>query len=168
MRHTTFIAFLSTYILFFVLAGTAAPLPQTAKKGAEHNRKGMQLYNDAFYNQLPQGKRLVAERLFDLAAGEFKNAIAENPEDAEAYRNLARLHYVQKQYLEAAHAYETLTSLQPHDIDTYVQLALCYIKLDRNDEAIRTLETAKTESDDPEVIVKLNEYIRKIEARRQD
>jgi len=137
-------------------------------RGAEHNRMGMQHYNEAFYRQLPQGRHQEAERFFDLAAIEFQNAIAASPKDAEAHRNLARLYYVRKQFPQAAHAYTSLTILEPKNIDTYAQLALCYTQLNQFDEAIQELEIAKTKTDNPEVIGKLDEYIRKIMDHRQD
>ena len=97
-----------------------------------------------------------------LAVMEFQKAISASPKNAEAHRNLARLYYVRKQYPQAAHSYGTLTVLEPHNIDTYVQLALCYTRLNQFDEAIRELEIAKTKTDDPGVITKLDKYIRKI------
>lgn len=168
MRNLRFIAIVAAFLLLSVLSGTKAQAFQTEGRGAEHNRKGMQHYNEAFYKELPQGRDKEAERLFDIAATEFQNAIAADPNDAEAHKNLARLYYVRKQFLKAAGAYETLTVLQPHNIDAYVQLALCYTQLNKFDEAIQELEIAKTKTDNAEVISKLNEYIRKIIDHRQD
>lgn len=169
MRNLRFIAIVAAFLLLSVLSGTTAIQAfQTEGRGAEHNRKGIQHYNEAFYKELPQGRYKEAERLFDIAATEFQNAITADPNDAEAHKNLARLYYVRKQFLKAAGAYETLTVLEPHNIDAYVQLALCYTRLDKFDEAIQELEIAKTKTDNPEVIGKLDEYIQKIIDHRQD
>ena len=105
---------------------------------------------------------------FDLAAGEFQSAIAADPNNVQPHRNLARLYYVRKQFAQAAQAYTTLTILEPQNIDTYAQLALCYTRLNQLDKAIRVLEIAKTKTDNPEVIGKLDEYIRRIKEHRQD
>lgn len=145
----------------------AAQAPRMEGDQAEHNRKGLEYYNDAFYNFLPKGMKHEADRAFELAAGEFQKSIDANPQDAEATRHLARLYYVQKKFPQAADAYRNLTILEPRNIDAHAQLALCYINLDRFAEAIRELEIAKTAADNPEAIGKLDEYIRRIRDRRQ-
>ncbi len=134
---------------------------QSAKE-ADHNRKGLEYFNKGFYQHLPKGQQREADQSFDLAATEFKEAIAANPQSAQAYRNLARLYYVRKDFPQAADAYKTVTVLEPRDIDTYLRLALSYTQFGRFEEAVRALETAKINTDNPEVIVKLDEYIRKI------
>lgn len=161
MRKLLFINITGS-LLFFILFAGAAPSPPMQDKGAEHNQKGMQYYNEAFYRQLPNGRHQEAEKFFDLAAAEFQNAIAANPNSAKAHRNLARLYYVRKQFTHAAHAYKMLTMLEPRNIDAYVQLALCYIELNQFGEATQELEVAKTKTDNREVIAKLDGYIQKI------
>ena len=168
MGNLHYIKIIAAFFLFFILPGTAEPLLQTEGRGAENYRKGMEYYNEAFYRALPQGRHQEAERFFDLATIELQNAIAASPQNAEAHRNLARLYYVRKQFPKAAHAYRTLTILEPQNIDTYVQLALCYTKLNQFDEAIQALEIAKTKAADLEVIGKLDQYIGKIMDHRQD
>lgn len=162
------VAILSAFFLCFISFGTAEPVPRVEGGSAEYNRRGMQLYSEAFYQKRPQGKYREAERLFDLAAREFKNAIAASPKDVKAHRNLARLYYVRKEFVRAAQLYTKLTALEPNNMDAYVQLALCYTRLDRFDEAIYTLEIAKTRTDIPEVIEKLDEYIQRIVNSRLD
>ena len=152
-------------VMFLVSAGMCTcfqnALPQSSR-AAERNGKGLEYYNEAFYRQLPQGQNRAAEKYFEMAAEEFKQAIALNPKYAEAHRNLARLHYVRKQYLEAADAYRTVISLNPEDLDSYVQLALIYTHLERYPEAIRQLESARLRTTDREVLSKLDGYIQKI------
>jgi len=134
---------------------------QSAKE-ADHNRKGLEYFNQGFYQHLPKGQQREADQSFDLAAAEFKEAIAANPKSAQAYRNLARLYYVRKDFPQAADAYKTVTVLEPRDIDAYVQLALSYTQFDRFEDAARALEIAKANADKAEVIAKLDEYIRKL------
>jgi Flp pilus assembly protein TadD len=70
--------------------------------------------------------------------------------------------YLREDYLQAADAYRTVTILEPRDIDAYLFLALSYTQADRFPEAEQALETAKTVTNDPEVIGKLDGYIKKI------
>ncbi len=134
---------------------------QSAKE-ADHNRKGLEYFNQGFYQHLPKGQQREADESFDLAAAEFKAAIAVSPKSPQAYRNLARLYYVKKDFPQAADAYKIVTVLVPSDVDAYVQLALSYTQFDRFEEAARALETAKANTDNPEVIAKLDEYLRKL------
>jgi cytochrome c-type biogenesis protein CcmH/NrfG len=159
MRNLRFFPFLTIALLVSAFLAVAAPEPPQSAKGADHNRKGLEYYDEAFYGQLPKGKHREADAFFDLAAAEFREAIAANPKNVEAHRNLARLYYVRSNFLQAADAYRTVTILEPQNIDAYVQV-------DRFKEAIQELETAKTKTDNPEVIGKLDGYIRKIKEHR--
>ena len=165
MRNLRFILFLVVVFLASAFIAIAASEPPQSAKESDHNRKGLQYYNEAFYQQLPKGKQREADEFFDLAVTEFKEAIAINPKYAAAHRNLARIYYVRKNFLQAADAYRTVTILEPLDIDAYLQLALSYTQMDRFEEATQELEIAKTKTNDPEVIGKLDGYIQKIRER---
>jgi tetratricopeptide (TPR) repeat protein len=168
MSNMRRIASTAAFLLLSIFVHTALSPAQTQSRGAEYNRSGMQHYSEAFYRELPQGRRQEAERLFDIAALEFQSAIAADPNDAEAQRNLARLYYVRKKYSQAAQLYRNLTILEPQNIDTYLQLAVCYTRLHQFDSAIQELEIAKTKTDTREVIEKLDNYIRRITEGGQD
>ncbi len=56
--------------------------------------------------------------------------------------------------------------MSPQDVDAYVNLAVAYSHLNRFDEAIEQLELAKTKTNDPVAIGKLNGYIKKLEGAR--
>ncbi len=165
MYNVRILPFLTVILFVSGLTAVVASQPPQSAKESDHNQKGLKYYNEAFYGQLPKGKQREAEELFDLAAAEFKEAIAANPKFAAAHRNLARLYYVRKDFLQAADAYRTVTILEPQDIDSYVLLALSYTRVDRFAEAIQALELAKTKTDNPEVVGKLDGYIQKIRER---
>ncbi len=133
---------------------------------AAHNRKGLEYFKEGFYERLPKRQQREADRAFDLATAEFQTAIALKPGFVEAHRNLARLYFVRKQFSKAAESYTQVTRLDPRDLDAYVQAALAYVELDQLDEALRTLELAKTRCDDPEAARKLEGYIQKIRERK--
>ncbi len=163
-----------TTLQFLILTLLACTIPsavleararQTGRE-AEHNRKGLEYFREGFYQKLPKGQQREADQAFDLAAAEFKNAIALKPDFVEAHRNLARLYFVRRQYSEAAESYRNVTRFAPRDLDAYVQLALAYVELERWDEALHQLELAKTQTEDREAIRKLDGYIQKIRERK--
>jgi tetratricopeptide (TPR) repeat protein len=162
----------SRFFLLFIVILTASGFTAGEEKAArpstqesDSNRKGLQYFNDAFYRQLPKDNQRQADALFDLAIKKYKEAIAANPKLTDAHRNLARIYYVRKDFLQAANAYRMVTVLEPKDIDAYLQLALSYTQMSRFEEAIKALENAKTKTNDLETIGKLEEYIRKIRER---
>jgi tetratricopeptide (TPR) repeat protein len=162
MRILRILSLLAAVSLIAAFIAAAAAESLQSEKALEHNRKGLQYYDEAFYQQLPKGRQREADALFDRAIAEFKQAITANPKSVAAHRNLARVFYLRKDYMQAADAYRTVTMLDPQDIDAYLLLALSYTQADRFAEALQTLETAKTMTDDPEVIGKLDGYIKKI------
>jgi tetratricopeptide (TPR) repeat protein len=156
--------------MVFLLSAVISICSQDAKpqgsKETECNRKGLEYYNEAFYRHTPNGNKPAAEQYFEKAAAEFKQAIALNSRYAEAHHNLARLYYVREQYQEAIDAYQAFLFLNPDDIDSYVQMALAYTRLDRYRDAIQQLEMAKSRTTDHEVIDKLNSYIQKAQEHK--
>jgi len=164
--RTTFLFLILTFLAYAIPSAVPEARGRQAGIEAAHNRKGLEHFKEGFYQKLPKGQQREADRAFDLAAAEFRTAIALKPDFVEAHRNLARLYYVRKQFSEAAESYRNVTRLAPRDLDAYVQTALAYIELDRFDEAVRQLELAKTQTDDPEAVRRLEGYIQKIRERK--
>ena len=165
MRKTLHFVVVSLLVCMSPFAARVAGGAQAGRE-AVHNRQGLDHFNEGFYQRLPKGQAREADRVFDLAAAEFRNAIALNPGFTEAHRNLARLYYVRGQYAEAAAAYRNVTRLAPRDVDAYVQTALACTELSLFGEAVRQLEIAKTRTDDREAVRRLEGYIQKIRERR--
>jgi tetratricopeptide (TPR) repeat protein len=140
--------------------------PSGKGKGAYHNQKGLEYYQKGFYEFAPKKKDQEAEQYYQQAIGEFKKAIAANPEYGEAHRNLARVYYVKKEFEKAAEQYENVVDIDPSDVDAYVNLALAYLRLEKYDDAVQALENAKSQTSDESVIKKLDEYIQNIQQNR--
>ena len=117
-----------------------------------HNQRGMEYFKKGFYDHTPKNQKAEADRNYGLAIKEFKAAISKDPSYAEAHRNLARVYYLQKDFVGAAEEYKRVTDLTPSDLDAYVNLALALIELKRLDEAIQTLEKAKWQTSDPKAL----------------
>ena len=159
------------FLMSIVLACTMASAVLQARGHqtgieAAHNRKGLEYFKEGYYQRLPKGQQREADRAFDLAVAEFRSAINLRPDFVEAHRNLARLYYVRKQFVEAAESYRNVTRLAPRDLDAYVQAALAYVELEQFDEAVRQLEIAKTQTGDRAAVSKLEGYIQKIRERK--
>ena len=155
-----------TLALLLVLStGFVAPC-RAQEGGSSHNEKGLGYFKKGFYEYAPHNKHLEANQYYEMAIEEFMKALAENEGDAAAHRNLARVYQAQKKYALSAKEYRRVTELRPGDIDAYVNLAVAYSHLNRYEEAIEQLERAKTKTDDPGAIKRLNGYIEKPEQAR--
>jgi tetratricopeptide (TPR) repeat protein len=131
-----------------------------------HNQRGVDFFKKGFYEHTPKNQMTDAERNYAIAIKEFQAAIAKDPSLTDAHRNLARLRYVQKDFEDAAQEYKKVTELSPDDIDAYVNLALSLIELERFDEAIEALESAKQQTSDAKALNTLDVYIAKILAHQ--
>jgi tetratricopeptide (TPR) repeat protein len=152
--------------LLLVLSTGAFSMCLAQGGGSPHNEKGWGYYKKGFYEYAPHNRHQEANQYYEMAITEFKKAIAANDNDVAAHRNLARVYHVQKKYGLSATEYKRVTELSPEDIDAYVNLALAYSYLNNFDEAIAQLELAKTKTNDPVTIGKLNGYIEKLENAR--
>jgi tetratricopeptide (TPR) repeat protein len=154
------------FVLTFASASAQNESPESQKKGAYHNQKGLEYFKKGFYDLAPNKKDKEAEQYYQQAIAEFKQAIDANPEYEEAHRNLARVYFIKKDFEKAAEQYKKVVTLRPSDIDAHVNLALSYLALDKYDDAIQALENAKSETSDESVIKKLDGYIQKIQQNR--
>ena len=149
-----------------VVYGAENSVTNTSGK-AYHNQKGLDHFKKGFYDLTPKKQKEEASKEYGLAIQEFNKALAIDPDYATARRNLARVHYVRKNFLESAKHYKKLTELNPADIDSYLYAASAYEKAKKYNEAIEQLELAKSQTTSSEIIDKLDIYIEKIEQRRQ-
>jgi tetratricopeptide (TPR) repeat protein len=144
-----------------VFAGSdSAPgsLPEVALK----NQQGLTHFKRGYYEMIPRGRKAEAQQEMARAEQAFIRAIEIDPDFTDAHRNLARLYYLQKKYDQAAIEYSHVLRLDPGDIDTYVQMAVVETELGNFEEAVNHLEAAKKETEDEQVVQKLNNYIQKI------
>ncbi len=149
----------------FLVCTSGFFLPCMAQDRAA-NERGEGYFKTGFYEMAPKGKAREANQYYDLAIAEFQKAIKSDDRDVAAHRNLARVYHVKGEYALSAEQYKKVTQLNPDDVDAYVNVALAYSHLHRYDDAIDQLEIAKTRTNDPAVINKLNGYIGKLEQAR--
>ncbi len=97
--------------------------------------------------QNDQGVRLYQQGNYQAAALSFQRAIQSDPNNADAYYNLARLHHRQAnshnnpQDLKQAETYYNMClDHSPHDVDCYRSLAVLLVQQSRSDEALTLLE----------------------------
>ncbi len=131
-----------------------------------YNQRGVEYFKKGFYDHAPKNQAVEAQRNYGFAINEFKAAIAKDSSYTEAHRNLARVYYVQKNFDSAAEEYKKVTELDPGNLDAYVNLALALIELNRPDEAIQVLESAKDQTADTKALNKLDTYIAKVRAHQ--
>jgi tetratricopeptide (TPR) repeat protein len=126
------------------------------------NQQGLTHFKRGYYELIPRGRKVEAQQEMARAEQAFIRAIEINGDFIEAHRNLARLYYLQKKYDQAAIEYSNVLGLDPGDIDTYVKMAVVETELGNFKKAVNHLEAAKNETDDEQVVQKLNNYIQKI------
>ena len=129
-----------------------------------HNQQGMDFFRKGFYDHAPKNQAAEAERNYRLAVKELKAAILKDSSYVDAHRNLARVYFVQKNFVGAAEEYTRVAGLAPGDLDAYVNLALALVELKRPGEALQALEKAKGHTTDPKALEALDSYIGKIRA----
>jgi tetratricopeptide (TPR) repeat protein len=134
------------------------PLPEKALM----NQQGVTHFKRGYYDMIPRGRKVEAQQEMARAEQAFMRAIEIDPDFTDAHRNLARLYYLQEKYDQAAIEYSHVLRLDPGDIDTYVQMAVVETELGNFEEALNHLEAAKKETEDEQVIQKLDNYIQKI------
>ena len=162
-RRTIICMFLA---LLLVLSTGISSMCQAQGGGSLHNDRGWGYFKKGFYDSAPHNKHQEANQYYEMAIVEFKKAIAANEGDVAAHRNLARVYHVQQKYALSAAEYKRVTELRPEDVEAYANLADAYYRLHRYDAAIEQLELAKTKTNDPAVIGKLEGYIKKLEKAR--
>jgi tetratricopeptide (TPR) repeat protein len=166
---------LSHFKRLALIAGTVAALfvaPQACCQGANpdeaalHTQQGQAYFKEGFYGHAPKGRVAEAERSYGLAARELRAAIAQDPTNLDAHRNLARVYHIQKDFAGAAEQYQRVTELAPFDLDAYVNQSLALIELKRLDDAIQALERAKGATSDPKALKTLDGYIARIRSHQ--
>ncbi|MFO7962809.1 MAG: hypothetical protein R6U50_02710 [Desulfobacterales bacterium] len=146
-------------ISIFVLPDYGECRPGDREKDKSYyKQEGLKHFKKGFYELTPRGKKDEAVKHYQLAVQAFKQAL-DIREDKEIRRNLAKIYYVQEKYAMAASEYEKASKLDPYDIENYVELALSYMYLERYNEAIQTLETARAWTVDEDIIERLDSYI---------
>jgi tetratricopeptide (TPR) repeat protein len=166
--QTFVVRILAAAVLALVMSSGAAQAQSASPEAAEANRMGLQHFNEGFYQALPHQRDAEAAEKFALAEQEFKTAVRLNGKDALAHRNLARLYYVQENYMAAAGQYQRAAELTPSDTDAFVLAALAYAKAGSFAEAEAMLDAARAATADPRVIDTLNSYSEKLRQGASD
>ena len=153
--------FLAILLPVSTLVGTGAAQPPDLD-AISANQQGLAHFKHGFYDLTPHGRRAEAGDAFARAEKAFLRAVEIDDDFVDAHRNLARLYFVQEKFEQARAQYVRVLRLDPRDLDTYVQIALVHTELGNFQEAIQSLEAARRQTGDAEIIRKLDGYIQKI------
>jgi tetratricopeptide (TPR) repeat protein len=162
-----FLVFIMISSSWVLIGHTANEMATDISDEAYYNQQGLSHFKRGVYELSPQQRKKEAAQEYRLAIQAFKKALSINPDNAEALRNLARVHAVQKDFLLAAELYVKLTVLDPYALDAYMYAASAFERAQRYDDARAQIETARSKTSDPEIIEKLNGYLEEIERRAQ-
>lgn len=148
-----------------LLLAMAAPVP--AQTADELNQAGLDHFNKGFYEATPRGESAKAAEEYSLAEQSFQAAIRSNPDWVEPYLHLGRTHFVQEQYRQAAELYQKALTMAPQRQEIYLQLASALEKAGDYRGAVKVLQTLRTQETDERSLAKLDEIIKRLQARAQ-
>ena len=158
----TLISFMLPLSIMMASCGSQDQVEEGTK---DFHEMGMKFFKEGFYDLLPQGKTDEAMAKFALAEKAFKRAVAENPQSADTRRYLARSYSMQRKHNSAAAEYIKAIEIEPNNLDNYLYLASVYVRLKRYDDALKTLNHAKTLSKESGFIELMDDLIKKIRDR---
>ncbi|MGI5816509.1 MAG: tetratricopeptide repeat protein [Armatimonadota bacterium] len=75
-------------------------------------------------------------------AGEFERAVRENPDDTTARYDLGLARMYDRKWGRAAEQFQKVIELEPQFADAHANLAVCFVKLGRPDQALEHAERA--------------------------
>ncbi|MBF0499843.1 MAG: tetratricopeptide repeat protein, partial [Candidatus Riflebacteria bacterium] len=106
---------------------------------------------------LTMGKDFIRAAKYDLAESEIRKAISLAPENAEAHKDLALLHYNQGRLKDAYEESKRAIALDRTMKEAYVVLASLYSKKGRTEDAVRTLRKMREIGGDHDAVDDLAE-----------
>ncbi|MBR0551377.1 tetratricopeptide repeat protein [Stakelama marina] len=150
-----FRAVLATLLPALALGAMLAAVPgATAQTNAgEAPRDGTTLSEET--------ERQIRDFRWDAAIAEYRAAIAENPDNAEAWRGLGRVLRWKGRLAESRDAYRHAAAIAPDNPDAELGIALTY-RYDRNFGAARSAydQAVARWPDDPEVLSERRTFLR--------
>lgn len=145
--------------------GSGNPPQDPAREAqSEHVKRGTAHFNRAFYQLTPRKRDLEASREFDLAVAAFEAGLQAGP-SAEAHRYLGRICALRGQFRDAARHYDTLSGLDPADVDACVLAAVAWADAGEFAAARERLLEAKGRTTERGALSRLDEYLAKLDGR---
>jgi len=138
-------------------AGPPVPQSEQMKAGVAH-------FDRAFYDLTPRNRHAEAAAEFDLAVAAFERELTASPGSARAHTYLARIYSVRKEFKKAGEHYDQVAAIEPLNVDACVLAALAYVDAKEVAEARARLVVARSRTQDPSVLARLDEYIARVDA----
>jgi len=130
-------------------AGAASPLPSPAAEAVPHQTGAAGSQSLDARALFERGLEAYRDDRDAEAIESFKQAVALDPNFAEAHYRLGLAYNVTKQteeadkaFEEAARLYEKITRREPKNSDAHFFLGLCYEQIGKYDEAVKALKEA--------------------------
>ncbi|MBU4316721.1 MAG: tetratricopeptide repeat protein [Proteobacteria bacterium] len=156
---------LITLILPLLLAVSSAYSSGNKESNEEDDfhKLGLDLFQQGYYELIPQGKVEEGMKKLDQAVRAFESAISLNDQRTESHWYLARIFSIQLKYEKAEKQYKRLIELEPENLDYYLFLASTYVQMKRFSEARKSLDYAKTRTEDTLAIEKIDALVKSIQ-----
>jgi rhomboid protease GluP len=120
-------------------------------------------WQDAAQTHLMHGVILLEEKAFGPAQSELQQAVARDPQNAQALFYLGVAHQALEQYAKATAAYERALSVEPDLPEVRWNLALAYVKLYRYPEAIEQFRAYLDLAPDGERAAQVRDWLAQLE-----
>lgn len=157
-------------LLVFAMVGNlvlATVGPIAAETVNVLNQDGIDHFNKGFYEATPRGEHAVAAQEYSLAERSLLEAIHTNPNWVEPYLHLGRVYFTQQKYQEAAEVYQKALRIVPQNEKIHLQLASALEMAGDYHGAVQVLEDLRVHETDGRSIAKLDELIKRLQARAQ-
>jgi len=156
-------------IICMIVCGWLLPMagPAGAQTADELDRAGLDHFSKGFYEATPRGERAKAADEYRLAEQSFQEAIRSKPDWVEPYLHLGRTYFVQQKYRQAAEVYQKALTLAPQRKEVYTRWASALEKAGDYQGAVQVLQTLRAQETDERTIAKLDEFIKRLQARAQ-
>jgi cytochrome c-type biogenesis protein CcmH/NrfG len=141
--------------------------PAAAQMANERNQAGLDHFSKGFHEATPRGESAKAAEEYSLAEQSFQEAIRNQPDWVEPYLHLGRTYFVQQKYHQAAKVYQKALTIAPQNKEIYTQLASALEMAGDYQGAVQVLQTLQAQETDERAIAKLDEFIKRLQARTQ-
>ena len=158
-----YITLLTLFILILVIPSSGFCMGKKVEENDEYYYKmGLDLFNEGYYQLMPQGKNEEGKQKLDQAISALQVAVSMNDRSIESHFLLARIYVILNKYPDAAAEYNKVIELDPGNINVYLYLASTYVQMKKYDAAFEVLNYAKTLTSDKQAVERIETLVQSI------
>jgi len=121
------------------------------------------LYPTPEFGYYNMGREYARRKELSKAVLMYRRAIAMSPSFVDAYRELARVQFLQGEEKESIRTLERLVEVAPSSARGWIDLGSMYLRVDRKKEALEAFRNAMSNTGDPALRSEASGYINLLE-----